>query len=1149
MTAPPAGSGPHDRARLELLGPPVLVGLDGTRTRLERHAAALLARLALDGRQSRSALAAWLWPNASAAQARNSLRQRLFRLRRAAGLDVVEGQDALALADGVEVDLAELDDLHTSTLQGPHAAARPFLAGLDYDPDGDLATWVDAARERVRRRWRDALAARAERHEAAREVALALPWAERLLADDPLVEHAHRRVMRLHYLRGDRAAALAAWEHCRQVLRRELDAAPDRETRALADAIVAAQPLTALLPARAAGQLLPVTVLRPPQVIGRDTVLAELAEAMAARRTVLLHGDPGIGKSRVLEAVAGAQPAMLATGAQAGDARVPYALLARIARHASSRWKALPPGWAVFELTRLVPALGPAPTARLDPLRLQQAFAAALAAWADDGLQGLVVDDLHHADEASLEALLALAGSGEPRLAWLLAVRTREMAPALLAWQAAADIDRVTTRGLERLDHAGIAGLLEALALARFDAARWSGPLARHSGGNPLFALETVRALIALGDAAPAPDATRLPVPAALDALLERRLTDLSPAALRLARVAALAGADFDADVAAGVLETHPIDMVEPWRELEAAQLLEGRRYTHDLIAEAVLRALPAGIAPVLHARLAATLQALARAPARIAPHWAAAEAWSRAGDTYAEAARDARRTSRRLDEVAMWEQAAIGHERAGRADRAWDARAESVESVILCRGIEAAGVLVDRLDADQRNESQRLRACTARAQVSLMAGRAAEGEAAARAALESATRLDEPWSRFEAARLLAVALAQSGRAGEALATIEPFREQVISEGNLEQRHKFWSDYAYALKAAQRASDTAHALRQAMASAEEAGDLVELATTTSNLALVEGNLGRVERALDHARRARTLSDPLGVAAGPPAGAIELYVSMHEGALGRYAESLAGFERARRCFADMPQSVWVGLAANHEAHVLIHLGQYARAGQLLEWEGAGTPVTRARRVVLRGRIQRAQGLPGGPVAATAQQELGGRDAHMGLLLALEATLERPPDEAVAACARQIEVAMGVEQIAIALRGRVLRLRAEVAGGRVQVADADDLAAQLAHLHPADTYLGEAWWVLVQARDALGDADGAAAALRHGWNWVVEGTLPNVPPAFRASFLDRNRVNRELLAAASRRLGLQVPAPTLTATGSSVLSPLASLSSST
>ena len=75
-------------ARLQLLAAPALVRPDATVVPLERKDAALLALLAFDGPTSRSRAAALLWPDADADKARNSLRQRLFRLRRAAGTDL-----------------------------------------------------------------------------------------------------------------------------------------------------------------------------------------------------------------------------------------------------------------------------------------------------------------------------------------------------------------------------------------------------------------------------------------------------------------------------------------------------------------------------------------------------------------------------------------------------------------------------------------------------------------------------------------------------------------------------------------------------------------------------------------------------------------------------------------------------------------------------------------------------------------------------------------------------------------------------------------------------------------------------------------------------------------------------------------------------
>ncbi|HEX7385498.1 MAG TPA: AAA family ATPase, partial [Burkholderiaceae bacterium] len=891
------------------------------RVPLERKAAALLALLALDGARPRADLAALLWPEASAAQARNSLRQRLFRLQRAAGRDLVVGGHELRLAEGVTHDLA---DAAARLGSDPQARLGELLGGLDYGDCLALSEWVEMARERWREQRRSLLAGLAVQHEARGELARALRYAERLAADAPLLEHAHRRVMRLHYLRGDRGAALAAFDRCRELLKAELRARPDRETSELAALIGSGAPLPSAVRAIAP----PLTVLRPPRLIGRVAERARLDAALAGRGALLVAGDPGIGKTRLLEDALAAHPALLGCGAQVGEARLPYALLGRLVREAQRHYPVAHDGWVGEELARLAPELGRAPACRLDTLRLHQALAAALDAWAGAGLGGIAVDDLHHADEASLEALLALAAPARSRrLAWLLGVRSHEMPAALAALVGERDGAALDALRLDALDATAIGELLGSLALPRFDPARWAAPLTAHSGGNPLFALETVRALVALGDALPEPRDARLPVPGALSALIERRLARLSEPALRLLRVAALAGTDFDADVAAGVLDAHPLDIVEPWRELEQAQLLRERRFTHDLIAEGVLHALPQAIARTLHARLAGRLESLGRAPARVAPHWAEAGEWARAGEAYALAAREAQRASRRADEVGLWEQAAACYDRAGMTGRAFDARADSVEPVIFVRGVQAATQLAERLAADAQTEPQRLRALTCRANVALMAGDHARGEAAAREALAAAARLDALWPRFEAARLLAVALAQAARNDEALQVIEPFRAVVESEGDAEQRQRFWSDYAYVLKAALRLHDCALALRRAMQCAQVAGDYAELATLTSNLATVEGNFGHVDQALDLARRARALRDPLGDVGGPAAGAIDLYVAIYSAACGRYGDALDNLDRAAACFAGNGQTVWSALAANHRANVLLHLGQH------------------------------------------------------------------------------------------------------------------------------------------------------------------------------------------------------------------------------
>jgi type II secretory pathway component HofQ len=55
----------------------------------------------------------------------------------------------------------------------------------------------------------------------------------RLLAVDPLQEHTHRAVMRLHVRQGRAGTALAHYHQLREKLRRELDVDPETQTQRL----------------------------------------------------------------------------------------------------------------------------------------------------------------------------------------------------------------------------------------------------------------------------------------------------------------------------------------------------------------------------------------------------------------------------------------------------------------------------------------------------------------------------------------------------------------------------------------------------------------------------------------------------------------------------------------------------------------------------------------------------------------------------------------------------------------------------------------------------------------------------------------------------------------------------------------------------
>ncbi len=1112
---------PQTGIRLQLLGEPKL-GPGSDSFPLERKDAALLALLAIDGVTARGKAAALLWPDVDDDAARNNLRQRLHRLRKRAGRDVaLTTGDVLRLADGVSHDLSGVAE---TLAQGVANATGELLGSLEYADCDQLEEWLQAAREQWRSNRRNALAEIAAKLEREGQIALALQYGERLLADDPLREHAHRQLMRLHYLRGDRAAALRAFQRCRDLLKRELATAPGKETLELAALIESSDALPSPAPV-----VKPVSVLRPPKLVGRDAEWNKLEAAWQQRRLALVCGEPGIGKTRLLSDFAARHDGAIVVGARPGDARVPFALLARLLRAITQRYAPSYEEWTAAELSRILPELGAGPESKLQPVRFQRAISQALLAANDAGLSGCVVDDLQFADDASVESLLASIPEEQSVTRWLAGARSAEMSRRLLDWLERTESHEVSRIDLGPLNVPAIEALLTSLALPDFDAHSWAGSLARHTGGNPLFILETLAALLAQDATALKGAAVHLPAPGSVGQLIERRLQKLSRDALKLARVAALAGQDFSVALAACVLSAHPLDLAESWRELEAAQIiradLEGSAFAHDLILETTLRSVPAPIAVVMHRKIALELQARGAPAARVAQHCYDAKDWLGAGNAFVEAANDARRNSQRAAEAEHWQRAAGCFDRVDAAEQAFNARFESIDAVLLIHGVERATEVVDGLLREAKSTQQRVNALTAQANTRLLAAEHSAGIAAAREAYELAQQLDSPWPRFEAARLLAVGLSLSERANEALPLIEPFRELIEREGPIEQRMKFWSDYAYVLNSARRLRRTADALVRAIETARTAGDFGEQATLTSNYANTLGNLGRVSEALEQAQRARALQMQLGDTGGPAGGAIDMYIGMHSAALGRYRDALASLDAALDCFVRDGQIVWIAVANNHRAALLLDLGQVGRAQKALEYASPSIDSVQARREILTGRIERLQGRDGASQISQALALLGKEgDPWMRMLAQLDHALTLAPDKAVACCEEVQHTAEELEYLGIAVKAHVARARHLLRQGETDraVSVLREAPRHLRGVQPVDMYRAEAWWIEFEVFSAAGDHVDATTSLASAVDWINTVALPNVPDEFSDSFLNRNPINRAILTTASRRL---------------------------
>jgi DNA-binding SARP family transcriptional activator len=1166
-------------AHVSLLGTPQLVLPDGDVHPLERKDAALLALLALEGSMARARVAALLWPDADGEAARANLRQRLHRLRKRVGADLVSAHgDVLCLADALTHDLAAGPAAAgpRSARATPAPAARDqaadeapaalivasaeLLAACDYGDCEALAAWLDAARNKRRSARRDTLAAAAARLERAGQIAPALQHAERLLADGPLLEHAHRRVMRLHYLRGDRAAALAAYARCCDVLRRELGTTPGAETRELAALIES----SGALPGPAAP--LPVTVLRPPVLVGRMSEWRTLESAWRARQVVFVGGEPGIGKSRLLADFTAAQGGIL-VGARPGDAQVPYALLARLLRALLAGGSVPHAAWARRELARLVPEFDPGWTAvgDVNAARLAQAVVQLLAPGQREA-KGLALDDLQFADPASVHVLGAVLRGEAPALPWLLGARGHELPAALRATLLPSGGAALAQVVLLPLDAAATAALLHSLALRDFDAQRWAAPIYRHTGGNPMFVLETLATLA--GDAAArAQPPERLPLPASVGQLIETRLHQLSAAALKLARLAAVADKDFDLALAAAVLCVHPLDLADPWSELEAAQIVAREGFVHDLIFEATRRSVPAALVPLLHRDIAAVLQARGAAPERIARHWRAARAWALAARAYANAAQVAHDHSRRAEELALLRQAAECCERAGAdgpmlaSGAGADAHAApgAARSVLAAAGgvvskdaaAEAAvhgcamrfdielrsahaSLLIDRADEARRyahsalalaaTEQERVAALAACAESEEFLGELTPAMEHAAAGLQLATEMDATPDILTHAALLGRSYAARGDMARGCALFDAHAARVAAAGTAPAARAFLLHQAVVLDQTGRRAEAVNAGLRALRLAEKAGDASRACLCHIHVASFYARLGNGAAAFEHLERAVPLREKIGRTGGQTDVA-DLYLGVMCNELGRFGQTLDLLAAANERLARGNAVSWAVMAQGVLARTWVALGQPARGWQLIAADVSGvTDAVRGLRLLNQARVLRALGRPRARRIEQARELFERHAQHEGdLLVTLEQALEADPHTG-AQLAREVHAhACERQHGPLQLDALVVGCAALLAAGEPRAAAAKARAAlQLAQrsINWA-VYRAETWWRAYEALAAARAETESLAALSQAVEWI-NATLPHVPDELKDSFLNRNPTNRAILATAHRKL---------------------------
>lgn len=670
---------------------------------------ALLAYLACHRRRSfsRDHLSGLLWPEREPEAARHALRQAVYNLRSKLGeggaslirtthleigfnpnldcwLDIEAFEEALHAGNGNET----ADPHHLSTAVQLYRGE--LLAGFFVKECPEFEDWLVTEQTRLRESAVEGLRKLIENYRRRGEYRFGVHYARRLVAIEPLSEEAHRELMRLFALSGQRNRALAHYEELLNLLREELGVDPLPETKALYELIL----LQAVEQEADAQNEEPIGPLIP--LAGRGEGYERLRDCwnhvlQGSMCFTLVIGEGGVGKTRLIKSFMDVSTSTRRANVLKGRCYelaplVPYQPILEILRNAFSeeielaeQALAAASGEVLEDLARLVPELRanlPLPSSPVQPPTADAEGRRRLFSSVTHFLEGLCragdplilfLDDLHLADQDTLDLLMYLTARLQGPV-WMIAVCMPDDLdpnhPVEQIVRYGESKGRASRLEIGRLDGVALEEIAASL-VGEAHAAELAHFLEERSAGLPLAVTEIINYLWDEGILV-SREAGRwvlsgslreIYLPEDLDELIRLRVRRLPNSTKRLATLAAMMGQSFDVSLLQEAADEHSavIDIgleillkrwlirqfAQSWttarRERDIILWARGARrgsfeFAHKRIRSAVYRELNPLRRQAMHTQVAEALERLrgVQDPEALAFHFAAAGQWEK---------------------------------------------------------------------------------------------------------------------------------------------------------------------------------------------------------------------------------------------------------------------------------------------------------------------------------------------------------------------------------------------------------------------------------------------------------------------------------------------------------------------------------------